>query len=124
MKPNNRRQPVASVNITPLVDVLLILLVVVLLAMPMYVKRLPVELPSTSISGTPTPVSTLEVALTKNGNLLLKNNPVDPPTLKRLITSNTTVELSIDKEVKYASIASLIADIQSQSPKEVVLLTH
>lgn len=119
-----RRAPVATVNITPLVDVLLILLVVLLLAMPMYVKRLPVDLPSTSLGGMPTPVKSLSVALTKSGKIYVNQSEVDLEALKKMVNASTTVELSIDKEVKYSEIAVVVAEIQSNSPKEVLLLTQ
>lgn len=119
-----RRSAVASINITPLVDVLLILLVVLMLAMPMFVKRLPVDLPVTDMAGTPTPMKALPVAILRDGKLQVSGSPVDLAGLGVRITSQTTVELSVDKEVTYESLAQVVAAIQARNPKEVILLTR
>lgn len=119
-----RRSAVASINVTPLVDVLLILLVVLMLAMPMFVKRLPVDLPVTDMAGTPTPMKALPVAILRDGKLQVSGSPADLAGLGVRITSQTTVELSVDKEVTYESLAQVVAAIQARNPKEVILLTR
>lgn len=118
------RRPLASINITPLVDVLLILLVVMMLSMPLFVKKLPVELPNTDLSGTPTPVKSLQVSITKNGQLLLNQSKVDMPLLQSKIDPTVTVELAVDKQVTYQEFAQVIAGLQAKEPKEIVMLTN
>jgi biopolymer transport protein ExbD len=121
---DNRRKPLAAVNITPLVDVLLILLVVVLLAMPMFVKRLPVDLPQTDLAGAPVVAKTLSVSLLESGQLMVEMSPVSLDDLARRIKPDTSIELSVDREVRYEQIAKTIADLQKKNPRDIALVTR
>lgn len=118
------RKPLASINITPLVDVLLVLLVVMMLALPMYVKRLPVALPQTSLSGAPVLTKALAVALQADGTVLMNSSPADLATVLRHVDDGVSVEISADRDVRYEDLAQLVARIQAQGPKEITLLTR
>jgi biopolymer transport protein ExbD len=119
-----RRKAVPAINITPLVDVLLILVVVLMLAMPLFVKRLPVELPKTSLSGTPTPTNALKVSIKADGTIFDGEAVSSFASLTRKITPTTTIELSVDKSVTYDVMAQAIGKMQEHDPKEFVLLTN
>jgi biopolymer transport protein ExbD len=121
---DNQRKPLAAVNITPLVDVLLILLVVVMLAMPMFVKRLPVDLPQTDLAGAPVVAKTLAVSLLENGSLMVEMSPASLADVGRRITPDTSVELSVDREVRYEQIAKTIAALQKKNPRDIALVTR
>lgn len=118
------RRPLAHINITPLVDVLLILLVVVMLAMPMFVKRLPVDLPQTDLAGTPVIAKTIAVAIRPDGALMLEASPATMADIKRRVNAGVSVELSADKDVRYELIAKTIAELQKLSPKDIALVTR
>lgn len=118
------RRGLPSVNITPLVDVLLILLVVLILAMPMYVKRLPVDLPQTSLTGTPTPVNSLPVAIGSDASLFVRSAPVSMASALALVNPTVTIELSVDKAATYEALANVLAQFQSKRPKEIILITR
>jgi biopolymer transport protein ExbD len=121
--PRSRPQ-LAPVNVTPLVDVLLVLVVILLLAMPMYVKRLPVDLPQTGLAGTPTPVNSLPVSLKQDASLYVRAAPVSQASLLALIDPSVTVELSVDKATSYDTMAKVLAQLQSKNPKEIILITR
>lgn len=118
------RKPLASVNITPLVDVLLILLVVVMLSMPMFVKKLPVDLPQTELTGQPVVAKTLMVSLLESGGLMVDDSPVSLEDIKRKVTPQTSVELAVDQAVQYAAIAKTVAALQKMNPKDIALITR
>lgn len=122
--PRGTAQGEVHINITPFVDVLIILVVILMLAMPMFVKQLPVDLPTTALAGTPTPMKSLAVSLNKEGAVYIDNLPRDAATLAKLITPTTTVELFIDKEVTYELMAKLVAEVQKSNPKEIILVTR
>lgn len=122
--PARNRKPIAAINITPLVDVLLILLVLLLLAMPLQVKRLPVDLPRTALGGAPTPQKTLPLALADSGQLYLGPAPISEAEVLSRIDNSTTVELSIDKTVQYDRIAQLVVAVQARQPRDIVLVTR
>ncbi|KWT98418.1 MULTISPECIES: biopolymer transporter ExbD [unclassified Variovorax] len=119
----NRKQ-LAAINVTPLVDVLLILLVIMMLAMPMFVKKLPVDLPQTSLSGTPSVAQSLSVSLQADGSLMLDSNPTTLQQLKARITPTVSVELSVDRATTYEQIAMVISELQAAAPKDIALMTR
>jgi len=121
---NSDRKPLASINVTPLVDVLLILLVVMMLAMPMFVKKLPVDLPQTSVDGAPTVVHSLSVSLLPDGNLMVDNNPMTLAMVKTRISPDVSVELNVDRTVTYDKVANLIAELQDSKPRDIALMTR
>lgn len=118
------RRPLASINITPFVDVLLILLVVVMLAMPMFVKRLPVELPQTELAGAPILVKTLPVSLLTSGTLMSEDSLMTLQDIERRVTPETTIELSVDRDVRYEDITKLIVGLQKMNPRDIALVTR
>lgn len=119
-----QRKPLAQINITPLVDVLLILLVIVMLAMPMFVKKLPVELPRTGLDAAPVAANSLQVSLAAGGALFLGDKPAALADITRRIRPNTTLELSVDEKAPYGLAAKLIAQLQEHHPREIVLATR
>lgn len=119
-----QRKSLASINITPLVDVLLILLVIVMLAMPMFVKKLPVELPKTGVDSAPVAANSLQVSLDAKGQLFLGDKPAQLADVARRVQPNTTIELSVDEKAAYGLAAKLIAQLQDSHPREIVLATQ
>lgn len=114
----------AAINITPLVDVLLVLVIVLMLAMPLFVKRLPVDLPQTSLAGVPAPMVSLSLAIQADGGLFLNGKSETLTGVLGQVTAQSTVELSIDKNARYEALAQVIAQVQAKAPKEIILLTR
>jgi biopolymer transport protein ExbD len=119
-----QRKPLVAINVTPLVDVLLILMVILMLAMPLFVKKLPVELPKTGLDAAPVAANSLQVAVDARGTLMLDSKPVLLTQLKPLVHENTTVELAVDEKTPYGVAAGVIAKLQDYGPKEIVLATR
>jgi len=118
------RKPLAAINVTPLVDVLLILLVVLMLALPLYAKRMPVNLPQTSLDAAPAAKMTLKVGIQKDGSFLMGEKPAAEPEILAAVTSSTSVEIYPDSAASYSSIAHLVDDIQAKSPADIALVTR
>lgn len=118
------RKPISAINITPLVDVLLIVMVVLMLSMPMYAKRLPITLPETGLNGQPLPSKTLRITLAESGTLTVGGAPGSLDDAQAAVTGTTTVEIAADGKANYDQLAKLIAALQERKPKEIVLATR
>lgn len=119
------RAPLAGINLTPLIDVLLVLVGVLLVLAPHLVKRLPVQLPRTTLNGTPVVEKELQVALAKNGTLLINGHEASLAEVKAHIRPGiTTVQIGADKAVSYGTLTALVSHLRSARPKQIVLLTQ
>lgn len=118
------RRPLATINVTPLVDVLLILLVVLMLTLPLMARRLPVELPRTGVNAVPAAVSAMRVALAADGAVYLGETRTTLPAVVGQVRHDTTVELAIDAAVSYQRIAEAVSALQEARPREVLLLSR
>lgn len=121
----SKRRPLPQINITPLIDVLLIVLVIVMLAAPLQVKRLPVDVPvTTGLAGTPTAVKALELSITAEGKVFVDKSPVETKDVALFIKPTTSVELYVEKTTPYETFAAVLAKVEEAKPKEVVLVTR
>lgn len=119
-----KRKPIASINITPLVDVLLILLVIMMLAMPLFAKRIPVDLPKTSLDAAPSVKQTLKLGLSGNGDVLVADKVMPLAAALALVTDASSVEIYPDSKVSYASLAKFISSIQERHPQDIALMSQ
>lgn len=109
----------SSINITPFVDVVLVLLVIFMVTAPMLVKDiLELRLPKTQ-SGDGQVTQTLGVAVNKNGNILLNGQIVDEAALqlaaKEALGSNPDAQaiIAADIEVAYGKVVKVIDLLKS-----------
>ena len=73
----SRSQPMAEINVTPFVDVMLVLLIIFMVAAPLLTVGVPVELPKTAANALPTDEEEpLTVTITGEGFLLIQNTQV------------------------------------------------
>lgn len=104
----------SAINITPFVDVVLVLLVIFMITAPMLVKDiLDLKLPKTA-SGDGQATQTLGVAINKDGNILLNGNLADEEGLKQAVSqalaqnSEAQAIIAADIEVPYGKVVHVI----------------
>lgn len=104
----------SAINITPFVDVVLVLLVIFMITAPMLVKDiLELRLPKVS-SGDGQAMQTLGVAINRDGNILLNGQLSDEESLKNAATSalaqnpESQAIISADKDVIYGRVVRVI----------------
>lgn len=109
----------SSINITPFVDVVLVLLVIFMITAPMLVKDiLELRLPKTA-SGDGQAMQTLGVAVNRDGNILLNGQLADDETLKsaamEALAKNPEAQaiISADVEVAYGRVVKVIDILKS-----------
>src|SRR5262245_17916410 len=69
-------KPMAEINITPMVDVMLVLLVIFMVTAPLLVAGVPVELPNTSAARLSQPKKPMIVSLAADGSLFVREEQV------------------------------------------------
>lgn len=113
-----------EINLTPLIDVLLVLLVIVLLISTMFVRQLPVTLPVSDVAGVPVVTRAVQLSLSHKGELLYGYSPITSEALSKMVNPEVVIELSIDRNVRYESIANTVSELQKLQPKSISLVTR
>ena len=72
-----RYRPLAEINVTPLVDVMLVLLIIFMVTAPLMTSGVSVDLPKTSAQPLNTDAQPLTVSINAQGQIFLQNDPVD-----------------------------------------------
>ena len=134
-------QPMSDINVTPLVDVMLVLLVIFIITAPLMVSSLKLDLPKTEAAQQSDEQNFISISLDKNGGLYLNDKPIALPALKTALTQraqaqpDTEVQLHADTTVPYGKIVEVmglaqgvglkrigfVADSQAQTPSEVAV---
>lgn len=113
-------EPITSINIIPLVDIVLVVLIIFMVTASYIVTpAIPVELPKAA-TGEPTVNSTLALVLTKEGDLFLNNDKTDDASLrayiKRELAAGKDLEavIAADASVRHGRVVGLIDLIKSE----------
>src|SRR6267378_3701314 len=75
-------QPLAEINVTPMVDVMLVLLVIFMVTAPLLTVGVPLDLPKTSAAELVQPKEPIVLSLDREGGTFIGNERVDPTDLK------------------------------------------
>jgi biopolymer transport protein TolR len=125
----NKRGLVAEINVTPFVDVMLVLLIIFMVAAPMMTQGLEVDLPATTAKALRQQEEPLIVAIRENGDIYLGKIKVDSSLLVQQLSrldeekKKEPVYLRADKNVAYGTVASTMADIRSSGFAKLGMIT-
>lgn len=119
----------AEINVTPLVDVMLVLLVVFMVTAPLLTSGLRIDLPEVNAAQTPVKDSKLLVSITKEGQILFGERDVTANVGEALRESQrvqTERELYIraDKDARYGVVAEVVAAARSNGVDSLNLLVQ
>ena len=76
-----RRAPMADINVTPFVDVMLVLLIIFMVTAPLLVTGVPVELPESRANALEQPEEPIEIAIDQSGTTFIDGTQVAPSEL-------------------------------------------
>jgi TolR protein len=120
----------ADINVTPLVDVMLVLLIIFMIATPMLHQGKEVELPKVDSETIPMrEEDPMVLTVTKQDVIFIKDDPVHISQLVEQLLplmerrSNKTVFLKGDKEVPYGSVMEVIGTLNRAGVTQVALVT-
>lgn len=122
------RRALAEINITPLVDVMLVLLIISMLAAPMLEKGIPLELPSAE-SAKDIEEAQVIVSLDRDGRIRVNERPVHVDLLEDRMRAlartrpKETVFLRADKLIPYGEVLLVMDRIRKAGVTRVALVT-
>jgi biopolymer transport protein ExbD/biopolymer transport protein TolR len=110
--------PMSDINMTPLIDVMLVLLVIFMITAPLMTSSLKLDLPKAEGARPTDAAQFITVAVDPQGKLYWGDEMLEPDALKRRVREAaqrnpaTEVQLRADKSVPYGRIAELIGLVQ------------
>ncbi len=126
----SRRQPMAEINVTPFVDVMLVLLIIFMVAAPLLTVGVPLQLPETAANAVPAePEEPLTVSVPAEGPLMLMEDSVDEdqlvPRLRELAASRASAKIFLraDGAIPYARVVQVMGALNAAGFNDIVLVT-
>jgi len=118
-----------DINVTPLVDVMLVLLVVFMVTAPLLTTGLRIDLPEVEAAATPVKDSRLLVTVTKEGRVLFGEQDITghvPETFRQSQRVQTEQQLYIraDKDARYGVVAEVVAAARNSGVASLNLLVQ
>jgi biopolymer transport protein TolR len=127
---NNDRAVMAEINVTPLVDVMLVLLVIFMVTAPMMQQGVQVNLPKADTKAMTPAEESVVVSVDKSGKVFIDKDEVKPGDLrKRLAAMFVTrakkeVFLKADAGVPYGEVVRTMADIKGAGIERLGMVTE
>lgn len=123
------RMVMSEINVTPLVDVMLVLLIIFMVTTPMMQQGIDIDLPETAASGVSTTDEPFVLVVRKNRKLFIGDKPIPTEDLAARLKAifetrkNKQVYLQADKAVDYGFVAETMAEIRAAGIFNIGLVT-
>jgi biopolymer transport protein TolR len=124
-------KPMAEINVTPMVDVMLVLLIIFMVAAPLMVQGVPVNLPKTSATKLGSVKKPMVVTLSDDGNLYIRDEQVARQNLvARLLQLKAAeggdgiVYVRADKTIPYGDVMEILGRVGESGFARVSLLSQ
>jgi len=121
---------ISQINVTPLVDVMLVLLVIFMVTAPIIQQGVQVNLPQTKSSAIPGAEEPLIVTVAKNGKVYLNDNVVTLAELGtklqaiKKLQADKQVYLRADQDVRYGLVMKTIAEIKQAGIEKLGMVSR
>src|SRR5690348_4152438 len=120
----------STINTTPLVDIMLVLLIIFLITIPVVIKSVPITLPIATNIVTITKPENITLAVDTAGNYYWNDTPVNNDQLLTMLQAEAVkvpqpeVHIRGDKETRFENIGRILADLQRSAILKVGFITN
>ena len=124
----NKNKSMSQINVTPFVDVMLVLLIVFMITAPLLTVGVTIDLPKTKASQLSAKGDPIVISIKQNGDLFIQERVIDNlqllPRLNAISSGNKNLRIYVrgDKNVPYGIVLDTIAKIKSSGFKKVALV--
>lgn len=125
-----RHTPMSEINVTPFVDVMLVLLVIFMVTAPLVTTGIPVNLPKTKAPSINENTEPLTISVGKDGKIYIQETEVQLDTLLPKVQAimsakpETRIFVRGDEEIAYRRIVEIMGTLHSAGYSKVALLTE
>jgi len=125
----SNKRLMSDINVTPFVDVMLVLLIIFMVTAPMMVQGVHVALPETTAEPLPSEKEHLIITIDAQGQVHISNYPVSMDSLRHKLSkilegrSDREVYLRADKDISYGSVVKVMAEIKAAGVEKLGMVT-
>ena len=125
-----RRPPMAEINVTPFVDVMLVLLIIFMVTAPLIQQGVEVELPKTKSEGLRSREEPLVISVDRKGKIFVQRAEVNPEKLEEKLVAifesrgNKEVFIRADARAEYGTVARILAVMQRAGAGKIGMVTE
>ena len=127
-----RRAPMSEINVTPLVDVMLVLLIIFMVTAPLLVAGVPVDLPESRAAALDQQAKPVQIAIDARGNIFIDDAPVTPAALPARLAQiaaqpeppeGRRIYLRADKNLDYGQVMQVMGELNRAGLNRVALVS-
>ena len=128
----HRRAPMSEINVTPLVDVMLVLLIIFMITAPLLVAGVPVDLPESRAQALDQDMKPVQVAIDGKGNIFIDDAPVADGALAERLAAiaalpeppeGRRIYLRADKGLDYGRVMRVMGELNRAGLNRVALVS-
>ena len=127
MKSNRHREVLSEINVTPFVDVMLVLLVIFMVTAPLLQQGVDVNLPKAKGKDLPSE-ERITLVIKKEGTIFMNDNPVSVTEMRSKLDAisklNPNVYLKADRGVPYGFVVEVIGEIKDSGIEKLGIVTE
>lgn len=126
----DRHSVMSEINVTPLVDVMLVLLIIFMIATPLMEQGIPIDLPQTKTTALDPSEKQMVLEITKNKDVFMGKRKLRLETLESSLlkalqgSARREIFIRADKQVPYGFVAQVIARIKRAGITRIGLVTE
>lgn len=119
---------IASINVTPLIDVMLCLLIIFMIAMPTLTGSMPLDLPQDGPLTIDKPQDPIRIRILADGRLLLQGRPIAADVLSAELgyqiarDAERIVSIDADRDAQFQQVIDVLADARAQGATRIAML--
>jgi biopolymer transport protein TolR len=128
----SRRAPMAEINVTPLVDVMLVLLIIFMITAPLLVAGVPVDLPESRAKALDQDSTPVQIVIDKDGTIFVDDQPVGNDDLPRTLAAiagqpeppeGRRIFLRADKGLEYGKVMRVMGELNRAGLNRVAMVS-
>ncbi len=127
----SRRTPMSEINVTPLVDVMLVLLIIFMVTAPLMTAGVPIDLPDSNASALPQESEQVVVSIDEQGYVYIDDAPVPvgglPEALAALPRNSAEgpdITLRADRALDYGRVMAVMGELNRAGLNRISLITN
>lgn len=126
----NDKRLLSEINVTPLVDVMLVLLIIFMVAAPMMIQGMDVDLPKTTARAIDNKEENIVITIDRHQNIFVNSARIPQPQIKKYLqhlketAAGREVLLRADRSVPYGLVVEIMAQIRAGGIEKLGMVTE